>query len=312
MAKMITFHLDIIILVRGFYLLSAGIILVVRLLPPLRDRFLVYGARESQHATHDASKGLIARTLDYLATFKMPHSTFWHFYSLSLACTGFWMSQISQGDLLSIFEHYIPPPSVDRTTSPAKIGLCIFLFWLQGLRRLRECISLAKDQPSKSSMWIGHYFIGMAFYFVTNIAIFIEHVHVLLSMDRFTNLFLQLHRGPTLLEAVAFFAFVFASKQQHGYHVYLSGLVKYTLPDQGTFRYVVAPHYMAECAIYLLLAVLTAPAGQHVNITIFCAFIFVAVNLGITADGTKKWMLGKFPDSQKDIQKRWKMIPGIF
>ena len=102
-------------------------------------------------------------------------------------------------------------------------------------------------------MWIGHFLLGIVFYLVTNYAIWIEHFHLLVRMDQPSNLLFLVHRGPNLVEAFAFFGFVYASVKQHSYHLYLSNLVKYTLPDEGAFRYTVAPHYTAECAIYLCL-----------------------------------------------------------
>ena len=318
MSAVFGLDIDIITVVRGFYLLSAFAILSVRFTPALRDRFLDYGARGSSPSSHDASRSLISRCLDYIATARVPHSAFWHFYLLSILCTGLWVLLIFQGHLLdpdypfSLFRDHALPVGARASTSPAKIGLCITLFWVHSLRRLRESLAQAKDRSSKSSMWIGHYFIGLAFYFVTNIAVLIEHAHILFDLEGFTNLFFKVNRGPSLLDGMAFFGFIVASKGQHEYHVYLSSLKKYTLPDKGAFRRIVAPHYTAECAIYLCLAILTAPAGQSVNATVLCTLVFAVVNLGVTADGTMRWMLGKFPDRRKDIESRWKMIPGVF
>jgi 3-oxo-5-alpha-steroid 4-dehydrogenase 3 len=93
-------------------------------------------------------------------------------------------------------------------------------------------------------------------------------------------------------------------------HTQLAGLKKYTLPCEGLFRYIVCPHYTCECLIYLSLAVLGAPAGQLHNQTIACALLLVAVNLGVTAAGTKRWYIERF--GKDTVMTRWTMIPGIF
>lgn len=46
------------------------------------------------------------------------------------------------------------------------------------------------------------------------------------------------------------------------------------------------------------------------NRTLICAVLFVAVNLGVTAKGTKKWYGEKF--GVEKVQGKWRMIPGVF
>lgn len=85
---------------------------------------------------------------------------------------------------------------------------------------------------------------------------------------------------------------------------------KYSLPEHPIFHQLICPHYFAECLIYLSLAIVSAPAGDLVNRTNFCAFVFVAVNLGVTADGTKKWYEGKF--GKQAVAGSWRMIPYVY
>lgn len=112
---------------------------------------------------------------------------------------------------------------------------------------------------------------------------------------------------PSLLAAALFLA---AGFKQHQYHEYLSSLVKYSLPDREVFQYILCPHYTCECILYLALAVAGAPPGSTFNRSLLCALLFVCVNLGVTANGTKKWYLAKFGEDK--ISKRWKMIPPVF
>jgi 3-oxo-5-alpha-steroid 4-dehydrogenase len=110
--------------------------------------------------------------------------------------------------------------------------------------------------------------------------------------------------------AVAVTIFGFASFQQNECHRHLASLKKYSLSDHGLFRYLICPHYTCECLIYLALAVVAAPRGQLVNQTILCAVFFVAVNLGVTAVGTKEWYRQKF--GSEKVAGKWAMIPFIF
>ncbi|RMZ84280.1 hypothetical protein DV738_g756, partial [Chaetothyriales sp. CBS 135597] len=164
-------------------------------------------------------------------------------------------------------------------------------------------------------MWIGHYLIGMAFYACVNLGILAEHLGSL-SVPGTTaadEAGVMLSRGLGVwVQTAALAGFVAASWKQHEYHSYLASLKKYTLPAEGAFRIIVAPHYTAECVIYLALAILSAPAGNKLNVTILYALAFTIVNLGTTADGTKRWMLGKFSEHREEIEQRWKMIPGLF
>jgi 3-oxo-5-alpha-steroid 4-dehydrogenase 3 len=71
-----------------------------------------------------------------------------------------------------------------------------------------------------------------------------------------------------------------------------------------------APHYLAECIEYLALGIAGAPPGQWINKTLACALIFVMVNLGVTAHGSKKWYVQRF--GEKSIQGKARMIPFIW
>lgn len=97
---------------------------------------------------------------------------------------------------------------------------------------------------------------------------------------------------------------------QHRCHKYLAGLKKYSLPEKGMFRWFVCPHYTCECLLYLSLVIGAAPRGQLYNRTVLCALIFVAVNLGVTAYGTKKWYIEKFGVGK--VADKWTMIPFVY
>ena len=98
--------------------------------------------------------------------------------------------------------------------------------------------------------------------------------------------------------------------KQNECHRYLASLKKYTLPSQGLFSYFVCPHYTCECVIYLAIAFMAAPSNCLFNTSVLCALVFVAVNLGATAYGTKQWYAQKFGAEQ--VEGRWMMIPFAF
>lgn len=106
---------------------------------------------------------------------------------------------------------------------------------------------------------------------------------------------------------LSFPVFLLASGVQHDCHMYLASLPKYTLPMHPAFQVLICPHYTAECLIYLSFAIMGAPGGALVNQTLFCAFLFVYVNLSVSASTTKKWYAEKF--GKDKVVGRGEMIP---
>jgi 3-oxo-5-alpha-steroid 4-dehydrogenase 3 / polyprenol reductase len=104
--------------------------------------------------------------------------------------------------------------------------------------------------------------------------------------------------------------FLMAWAAQYQCHHQLASLKKYSLPEKGWFRMVLCPHYTCECILYLALALVAAPQGEVWNQTILCAHIFAVVNLGVTADGTRKWYASKF--GEQCLKGKWRMIPWVF
>jgi len=283
---------------RAFYILSSLIILCVRLIPPFRDRFLAYGARDPG-VTHGENRAttqssLALQVLNYVAIWKVPHSWFVHFYIVSV------LSSIA---CFSISHSGSQSNFLDLATFSS------ILMLVQGTRRLLECLFVTK--PSSSRMWIGHYAIGLAFYIVTNIAIRIEACREDQPKTRpLSDRWLLLVGFWTPKTLICTWLFFYSSFKQNQYHRYLASLPKYTVPDEPIFRTTIAPHYLAECGIYLSLVLLQTPGDQgRSNCSLLCAFVFVIVNLGVTADETKKWMTAKFPERRKEISVRWRMIP---
>lgn len=217
----------------------------------------------------------------------------------------FWVEQYAtDGALLKL----IASKAADHRTATVSVGR-VLVAWLlmlaQGSRRLYESIVLSR--PSSSKMWVTHWLLGLLFYGAMSIAVWVEGAASLQASAesrgiRVDSLDLKLVAGSVL--------FLWASKQQHDAHAYLFGLKKYTLPTQGFFRHIVCPHYTFECVIYLALSILAAPEGKWVNKTVLCAMVFVGVNLGVTAAGTKEWYAMKF--GREAVERRVRMVPFVW
>jgi 3-oxo-5-alpha-steroid 4-dehydrogenase 3 len=110
--------------------------------------------------------------------------------------------------------------------------------------------------------------------------------------------------------AVAVAIYGIGSVQQHKAHRHLASLKKYTLPHAGWFKHLVCAHYTAECLVYLGIAVGAAPDGWTLNGTLAAALLFVAVNLGTTGVGTKRWYADRF--GADAVSRKRIMVPGIF
>jgi 3-oxo-5-alpha-steroid 4-dehydrogenase 3 len=221
----------------------------------------------------------VSQLLDYAATFQVPHKWFTHFYVLSAACSLFW------GWRLQIW------------SASGQLQVAWSLMLLQGIRRMLE--SNAYTSTSKSRMWFAHWLLGLIFYLTINVAIWIEKpVGSLIGWSSVTLV-------PVILTAHIL---------QHSYHAYLYRLRieknGYQLPAHPVFSDLLCPHYTCETAIYLGLSLLSAPADKPINWTLFCGTIFVAVNLGVTAIGTKEWYIEKF--GQDKVGSRKRMVPGMW
>ncbi|EME87391.1 uncharacterized protein MYCFIDRAFT_28109 [Pseudocercospora fijiensis CIRAD86] len=312
--------MDAVTLLRAIYLAAAAAVFVVFALPPLRSRFLDYGARSSgqEKGKEDANQhDVLSTVLDYAATITVPHSWFASFYAVSVACSLYWLSELPFGrPAFRTIASWASLQQPSMTTS--QVQVIWLMMFLQGSRRLYESIALAK--PSQSSMWVGHWALGILFYICTSIAVWIEGIPAIQNPDfSLKNL---VFAGPSLRTFLGTMVFILASGLQHDCHSYLAALKaskkgeqaasgsQYRLPDHPAWNLSLTPHYFAECLIYLSLAIIAAPRGSLLNWTFVSALTFVAINLGVTAHGTKSWYRQKFGDQA--VYRRARMIPFIY
>ncbi len=316
--------IDIPSALKAFYLGTSAVILLIYAIRPLKERFLAYGARSAADnkrtdvvasgSERDGDPRILRNArisssmnalLDSAATFQVPHSWFMSFYLVSTISSIIWLQQLStRGSLYQTTATY----TEERSTSMSlgQVILCWSLMAIQGTRRLWECFSFGK--PSKSRMWVFHGVVGVLFYIVTGIGVWIEGIPALETTD-WTPTTIRLS-NPTLRTVICLSVFLLASDVQYDVHRHLASLKKYTPPSHPAFSTIVCPHYTAECVIYAALTLLAAPKGHLTNNTMLCAMAFVIVNLGVTADISKTWAMEKF--GKEKIENKWRMIPGIW
>lgn len=271
----------------------------------------------------------ITRLLDPVLSVKVPHWYFLHYYIVSLASSLFWGYQLwSQGRSIQWLHALNSYREEKAGMSQHQVWLCWGLMLVQSSRRLLE--SLSVDTSTRATMPISIYLIGLLFYLVVNVALWIEGLGKYLFMknakkrnlDRSAAHFYitdsilpgKVDAGPSWLSStmtsMLLVIFLAASVLQSICHRHLASLRKYSLPSHILFRYIVCPHYLMECIIYLALACLAASTRLPANATMLCATAFVVVNLGVVADTTRNWWGFKF--GPEAIRERWRMIPFVW
>ncbi|KAI7458946.1 hypothetical protein KC351_g17890 [Hortaea werneckii] len=321
--------MDLATCIRLTYTLASILVLIVYLLPSLRSRFLAYGPRSlspSSSGTTSAERekaatqgnqtpSPVTSLLDRLAEWRVPHSWFTSFYAVSIAWSVFWAVQFASWGMV----------------------------FVQGCRRFWECLALPQS-PSKSQMWIGHWILGIGFYTGLSVAVWVEGAPILAS-HTFSLADIAVP-PPSFRTLCSLLLFIFASGFQHDCHAYLCSLKSpsshtttttsasdnndsdptipkpkdsYRLPTHPAFTHLLVPHYTAESLLYLSLAFLAAPqsqaGGRVFNYTLLAACVFVVVNLGVTAQGTREWYLSRFGGSREGretVLRRWRLVPGVW
>ena len=166
--------------------------LLVFVTPPLRDRFLAYGARASsaekakaaakstkKDEKSNASSNIVSKLLDEIADWKVPHDYFWLFYFFSVVLSAFWPAEALylRGPLYKLVVDSTRTLSTSMTFEQVKITWVMVL--VQGGRRMYESLTLSEedafgsDIKSSSRMWGGHLSLGLAFYVATSVAFWI-------------------------------------------------------------------------------------------------------------------------------------------
>ncbi|KPM37297.1 hypothetical protein AK830_g9267 [Neonectria ditissima] len=290
-----------------FFLVATGLVVAIQALPKdVRSAVMDYGARRPQEGGQKAENpgsvwGLLTKLTD---VGQVPHSWFLHFYVVSLSASVFWAWQFLQRGSLMTEMARMQDRAVEPSMELVQVHLAWLLMALQGSRRLYE--SLIVSKTGTSPMWVVHWALGLVYYSTMSVSVWIEGSSTILESWASPN------QGPRYVRKMssAMALYFFACLKQNECHRYLASLKKYTLPTEGWFRFLICPHYTCECLIYLVIAWGSAPPGQLFNKTILCGLLFVAVNLGATGFGTKKWYVEKFGADK--VAGRFIMIPFVF
>ncbi|EME48490.1 hypothetical protein DOTSEDRAFT_141569 [Dothistroma septosporum NZE10] len=319
--------MDAIQLLRAAYLGAAASVLVVFAIPATRSRFLDYGPRNAKRGTVEkehgaqgktvkADGGVLSDLLDTLAKVRVPHSWFTSFYAVSSILSLLWAAELLvKGPGFRAIAQYVPDGSRSMTFQQVMVVWVMML--AQGSRRLYECMVIAK--PSSSEMWVGHWALGIFFYVATSVAVWVEGSLIALKHAPTARDFAI--DPPSLRTFVGVMMFILASGLQHDCHAYLASLKDkksssgkdksaYRLPKHPAWNISMTPHYFAECLIYLSLAITAAPQGDGMNWTLGSGLVFVTVNLGVTAYGTRKWYEHEFGVAA--VNGKARMLPLIF
>jgi 3-oxo-5-alpha-steroid 4-dehydrogenase 3 len=164
---------------RGFFILATVSALFVNALPAFRERFLVYGARQSRTAAQATQKNEIAndvssvtKLLNAGAAVQVPHSWFIHFYVVSVLSSGWWLYQITTNG--SVFQRVAMSavPDLSASLSIGQVWLGWTLMAVQGTRRLYECAFISKS--SRSRMSFVNWLLGITFYIAVGMSVWIE------------------------------------------------------------------------------------------------------------------------------------------
>ncbi|KAK2593148.1 3-oxo-5-alpha-steroid 4-dehydrogenase [Conoideocrella luteorostrata] len=294
-----------------FFLISAAAVLSLNLLPKdARGTVMDYGARRPDAAQKSDANGRqqtsLASILDQVTSYgQIPHSWFWHFYCLSTTLSAFWAWQyLEQGSVIASMVERQASMSQGPSVELGRVALAWAMMASQGSRRLFECFFVSK--PGKTPMWFVHWALALLFYTAMSVAIWVEGCGAIRESWQSPRTAMLLTPGVLLTLAV----FIATWLKQNECHRYLASLKKYTLPNEGMFKYIICPHYTCECVLYLAISFMAAPPGSIFNKTLLCGLAFVVVNLGATAFGTKQWYAEKF--GIEGVVGKWRMIPGIF
>jgi 3-oxo-5-alpha-steroid 4-dehydrogenase 3 / polyprenol reductase len=166
-------------LCRAFFVLASGAALGANAIPSLRQWFISYGARSIRaspaRATsriENSSKSTIFLAL--AAQLQVPHSWFTHYYITSISLSIFWAYQLLMSGIVFRFLASVSTSDTQASMTINQVLLVWLMMMLQGCRRFYECITLLK--PSASKMHISSWVLGIAFYVIVSVSVWVEGI----------------------------------------------------------------------------------------------------------------------------------------
>ena len=174
--------------------------------------------------------------------------------------------------------------------------------------RLWESVFLFRKGSAK--MHLFGYLIGMSFYVAAPWTIVVsssqwrcEHFEISLSHQR-EDEGDEVDVGFLVKGVVVSLLYVWSSVHQHWCHKILARLRdgragdRYSIPVGDYFEWVSCPHYFMEIVLYFSLLL-----WNDFELNSVLLFLFVVMNLGITARKTHQWYLDKFPEDYPKHRK---------
>jgi len=144
---------------RAYFLLTSAAVVLVRVIPPLRQSFIPYGKTL-------AGRQQPPSLLPWISNITVSKNWFWHYYLLSVLLSLFW------GYQAFLHPSIVPFGCRSLTRVDGRTVIVWSLMLAQGCRRLYE--SLFVQKKSTARMWIGHYLVGCAFYIAMSMAVFVD------------------------------------------------------------------------------------------------------------------------------------------
>lgn len=287
--------------VSGVFFGASLAMLIIKSSPSF-SLLLKYGKTATQRPT-DTS--LLHSLASFVASFTVPKAFFTQFY------VGFCFLLIGpktglSKPLINWIRREIGPLEVRSPQNDDKYRIIWCLLIIQSIRRLLECIFITKSSP-KARINVLHYIAGFTFYPLVAFNLLIGQLLSNDSQNLIQAIFPR-HLSSHNRWLIAVFA-VFSSDQLCN-HWHLSRLVKYSVPTHGLFKVVSCPHYLDEICIYLVVTTVAFSNGTvtSVDINFAAAWVFVAVNLGLSSLESYAYYKKKFDH----YEIRWALIPGVF
>lgn len=264
-----------------FILVVCGLV-VARFVPQLHG-FFEHGKLRTRGGNED-----IPWIIRLFVKVAVPKKWFVHFYFLfcglmAVQCVLFWNSTSSKG-----------------------LKLLWVLLLLQATRRSWESVYITQ-WSEVSRMHISHYVVGLLFYVFIALTAFSGTG----ESGTFKNDGIDSAESEIgVLYAILAIIFAVFSLDQYLNHRHLAGLKKYIAPSKGLFSLVSCAHYFDEVVIYgsltALLFVVKPMSSQA--LAFFFAWLFVVVNLSISASETREFYKKKFDD----YTVRYSIIPWVY
>lgn len=194
--------------VQSLFILTVCLLSSITLAPAAERKLLLsYGPRRGDTSATSTStsttsgnegkyeqrEGLLRAVRKISSVGQIPHGWFFTYYTLYLACAGFWALQYlfpnltclnlfavqycfrdGNGNnlLRSLASRQVKADPEAPTMAGGQVVLVWGLMLLQAGRRLYECLAVMK--PSRSTMWFVHWVVGLGFYFGVSVAIWVE------------------------------------------------------------------------------------------------------------------------------------------